>query len=76
MLYDLYVLRTFFAEQFGAMYEHDLRVKYGDETVRKAIKRGLISHHYVPCGKGRKRCVCSITEKGIAQVKNHPALAI
>lgn len=69
MLLELYLLQTYFAEQFSAMYEEDLVRRYGRFAVSKAIKDGILEHRHIPCGSGRRRCVCRLSEKGILQAR-------
>lgn len=64
MLQDLFLLRSYFEEPFTVMYEADLIEKYGAAAVIRAITDGLLEHRRVPCGTGRQRCVCRISEKG------------
>ncbi|GEM_PF-3563823 len=70
MLIELYLLRTYFAEQFTALYEQDLIGKYGPAAVSEAIEEGILEHRRIPCGRGRERCVCRLSEKGIAIARN------
>ncbi len=69
MLAELYLLQTYFAEHFSAVYEEDLVERYGREPVSLAIKRGILEHRRVPCGKGRQRCVCRLSEEGLKQAQ-------
>lgn len=69
MLIELYLLRTYFAEQFSALYEQDLIRRYGRNEVHAAIDQGLLEHSFVPCGRGRRRCVCRLSEKGIRRAR-------
>lgn len=69
MLIELYMLRTYFAEQFTALYEHDLVRRYGRRVVSEAIREGILEHSFVPCGRRRRRCVCRLSEKGLQQAQ-------
>ncbi len=70
MLVDLYLLRSYFAEQFSVVYEHDLVTRYGHAPVREAIARGWLDHSHIPCGRGRRRCVCRLTQSGVQQARH------
>ena len=65
MFIELYLLQTYFAEQFSSIYEDDLIDRFGYEPVQKAIKSGYLEHRRIPCGTGKKRCVCRLSDKGI-----------
>ena len=69
MLIELYLLRTYFAEQFSALYEQDLVSRYGRKAVSEAIREGVLEHSFVPCGRNRRRCVCRLSEKGLRQAQ-------
>ena len=44
MLQELYLLRSYYEESSAVVYEHDLRVTYGDEAVDTAIANGDLEH--------------------------------
>lgn len=69
MLLDLYMLQTWFAEPASIVYEDDLVARYGASPVKKAIAGGFLDHRRIPCGKGAYRCVCRLSDKGMAAVK-------
>ncbi len=69
MLLDLYLLQTWFAEPASIVYEEDLVSRYGASSVKKAIAKGLLDHRRIPCGKGAYRCVCRLSDKGMAAVR-------
>lgn len=64
MLRDLAALSGYFDEVETALYEEDLIRRYGRETVHDAIDRGWLAHGWIPCGKGRRRCVVRLSEAG------------
>lgn len=64
MLIDLYLMQTYFADPAGAVYEEDLVDRYGRREVSRAIFSGKLEHRRIPCGSGRTRCVCRLSEAG------------
>jgi hypothetical protein len=64
MLRDLLLVSHYFEGPQTALYEDDLKSRYGVEEVRQAIYAGLLEHRRVPCGAGRMRCVCWLSSKG------------
>lgn len=64
LLQDLLLIANYFEKPFTALYEEDLKARYGQEVVTKAICSGLLEHRWVPCGRGQRRCVCWLSEKG------------
>lgn len=64
MLNDLLLVTRYFEGPDTALYERDLEERYGVDAVRRAIRTGLLEHRWVPCGKGRRRCVCWLSAKG------------
>ena len=69
MLVELYLLQTYFTEQFSAIYEQDLIDKYGRQPVQAAIRSGILEHRHIPCGRDRTRCVCRLSSQGIAEAR-------
>lgn len=67
MLTELYLLQTYFEEPHSLMYEEDLVERYGREPVSEAIRAGLLEHRRIPCGQGRTRCICRLSEAGVAE---------
>lgn len=67
MLSDLLLVSRYFDGPHTALYEEDLKTRYGADEVRRAIYAGLLEHRRVPCGAGRMRCVCWLSRKGAAQ---------
>jgi hypothetical protein len=64
MLRDLLLVSHYFSGPDTALYEEDLKSRYGADEVRTAIYAGLLEHRRVPCGAGRMRCVCWLSRKG------------
>ncbi len=64
MLHDLLLVSRYFDGPGRALYEEDLKSRYGADTVRQAIYAGLLEHRRVPCGAGRMRCVCWLSRAG------------
>ena len=64
MIKDLLLVTHYFESAGYAFYEEDLKDRYGAENIRDAIRSGLLEHRRIPCGKGRHRCVCWLSEKG------------
>lgn len=62
MLKDLLTLSGYFDDD--TLYEADLVRRYGLDTVNEAIDRGWLAHGWIPCGKGRRRCVVRLSESG------------
>ena len=67
MLNDLLLVSRYFNGADTALYEEDLKSRYGADEVRRAIYAGLLEHRRVPCGAGRMRCVCWLSRKGAAE---------
>lgn len=67
MLNDLLLVSRYFDGPGRALYEEDLKSRYGAEEVRRAIYAGLLEHRRVPCGAGRMRCVCWLSRDGARQ---------
>lgn len=68
MLRDLYLLGTYFEERFAVMYEEDLVERYGRTQTSEAIHDGYLDHARIPCGAGKTRCVCRLSESGRAKI--------
>ncbi len=64
MLKDLLALSGYFDGVETALYEEDLVHRYGRETVHEAIDKGWLAHGWIPCGRGRRRCVVRLSEAG------------
>ena len=66
MLEDLKALAGYFDGPETLLYEEDLIRRYGGDAVSAALETGLLDHGWIPCGRGRRRCVCRLSEKGKA----------
>ncbi len=69
MLKDLFVLSGYFDEIDTSLYEEDLVRRYGRDTVNEAIDNGWLLHGWIPCGRGRRRCVVRLSETGRAMAR-------
>ncbi len=69
MLHDLYLLACYFEPTMAVMYEDDLKRRYGDGAVRKALHEGLLDYHRAPCLRGDGRCFYRLSQKGLAAVR-------
>lgn len=69
MLHDLLLVSHYFNGPDTALYEEDLKSRYGADAVKTAIYTGLLEHRRVPCGAGRMRCVCWLSHKGQAEAR-------
>jgi len=66
LLQDLYQISKYFDQPYAVFYEDDLKDKYGVQTIREAIRSGLLEHRWVPCSRKRsRRCVCWLSRKGL-----------
>ncbi len=63
MFQELSLLNEYFDQPYSVIYEEDLVEKYGRENVSKAIHSGALQHRWVPCGSGKRRCVCWVDGK-------------
>ena len=68
MLYELYLLQTYFEMPNGAVYEEELVSRFGENEVRGAIRAGLVEHRLVPCGSGMFRGLCWLSRRGCDRV--------
>lgn len=64
MLEDLLMVDSYFEPHARAFYEADLIRRYGKELTQSAIRNGDLEHRWLPCGQGRRRCVCWLSEQG------------
>ncbi len=64
MLKDLLALTGYFDSVETSLYEADLIHRYGQQTVHEAIEKGWLAHGWIPCGRGRRRCVVRLSEEG------------
>ena len=74
MLVDLYLLQTYFEEQFTSIHEEELVARFGRGAVSAAIAGGLLEHRRIPCGNRRQRCVCRLSEKGLRAARDSTVL--
>ena len=58
MIKELELLKTYFDLPNAVLYEEDLVKKFGRGAVTSAIQSGALQHRWVPCGRGKRRCVC------------------
>ena len=64
MLYDLYMLACYFEPTMAVMYEDDLRKRYGESAVAKALEDGLLISSKTPCLCGDRRSFYRLSQKG------------
>lgn len=64
MLKDLLAVCGYFDSLESALYEEDLVRRYGRDEVSHAIRKGWLAHGWIPCGRGRRRCVVRLSESG------------
>ena len=69
MLEDLLMVNTYFEPHFRAFYEADLIRRYGEKSIRRAIRNGELEHRWLPCGQGRRRCVVWLSERGCERAR-------
>ncbi len=69
MLRDLYLLSTYFEESFGVVHEEELVRRYGRQETSDAIDNGYVDHARIPCGSGKTRCVCRLSDKGLQKAQ-------
>ena len=55
---QLSLVNDYFDQPNSVLYEDDLVKHFGRDTITQAIRKGIIQHRWVPCGKNRRRCVC------------------